>query len=188
MSPNFWVYLILRLLTGISNGGLGLSSFVLATEAVGPSKRAPVGMSTFYFFSLGIAVLPALSYFSGNWRYLYVASSIPSAPVAISTGLCIAISQGGIGLFGCIVVVGYIGSVGYTCLVGSNGLTGRAHWVGCVDLVGSVCLVGSIGLVGCIRLVGCSGCLGCTGFVGCYGVKLVYWIRLSCLARLIENR
>lgn len=79
MSPNFWIYLILRLLTGISSGGLGLSSFVLATEAVGPSKRGPVGMSTFYFFSLGIAVLPALSYFSGNWRYLYVASSIPSA-------------------------------------------------------------------------------------------------------------
>lgn len=79
MSPNFWVYLILHLLMGISNGGLGLSSFFLETKVIGPSKREPVGMSTFYFFSLGIAVLPTLSYFSGNWRYLYVASSIPSA-------------------------------------------------------------------------------------------------------------
>lgn len=60
-----------------------MSSFVLATEAVGPSKRAPVGMSTFYFFSLGIAVLPALSYFSSNWRYMYVAGSIPSAVYCI---------------------------------------------------------------------------------------------------------
>lgn len=78
-SPNFWVYLILRLLTGISTGGVGLSSFVLATEPVGPSKRGPVGMSTFYFFSLGIVVLPALSYLSGSWRYLYIVTSIPSA-------------------------------------------------------------------------------------------------------------
>eukprot|EP00253_Pinus_taeda_P018340 PITA_18340 len=79
LSPNFWVYLILRLLTGTSTGGVGLSSFVLATEPVGPSKRGTAGMSTFYFFSFGIAVLPALAYFSRNWRYLYVASSIPSA-------------------------------------------------------------------------------------------------------------
>lgn len=78
-SPNFWVYLILRLLTGISTGGVGLSSFVLATEPVGPSKRGRVGMSTLYFFSLGIALLPALSYFSGSWRYLYIVASIPSA-------------------------------------------------------------------------------------------------------------
>jgi len=32
-----------------------------------------------YFFSLGIALLPALSYFSGSWRYLYIVASIPSA-------------------------------------------------------------------------------------------------------------
>ena len=67
-SLNFWVYLILRLLTGISTGGVGLSSFVLATEPVGPSKRGRVGMWTLYFFSLGIGLLPALSYFSGGWR------------------------------------------------------------------------------------------------------------------------
>jgi len=79
LSPNFWIYLTLRLLTGISTVGVGLSSFDLATEPVGQSKRGPVGMSSFYFFSLGIAVLPILSYFSGSWRYLYVVTSIPSA-------------------------------------------------------------------------------------------------------------
>ncbi|KAH9323187.1 hypothetical protein KI387_017826, partial [Taxus chinensis] len=78
MSPNLTVYLILRLLTGVSTGGVGLSSFVLATEPVGPSKRGPVGMSTFYFFSLGITILPILSYLSTTWRVLYVVSSIPS--------------------------------------------------------------------------------------------------------------
>eukprot|EP01018_Ginkgo_biloba_P011218 Gb_22848 [translate_table: standard] len=77
-SPNYWVYVILRLLTGVSSGGVGLSAFVLATEPVGPSKRGPVGMSTFYFFSAGIAILPALSYWCSSWRWLYVITSIPS--------------------------------------------------------------------------------------------------------------
>ena len=78
-SANFWVYLILHLLKGISIGGVRLSSFVLATEPVGPSKRRRVGMWTLYLFSLGIALLPALSYFSGSWRYLYIVASIPLA-------------------------------------------------------------------------------------------------------------
>ena len=70
----------LGFLTGISSAGVGLSLFILVTEPVGPSKRGPVGMSAFYFFFFCIAVLPALSYFSDGWRYLYVVSSIPSAP------------------------------------------------------------------------------------------------------------
>lgn len=78
LSPNFWVYLILRVLTAITSGGVGLSSFVLATEPVGPSRRGSVGLLTFYFFSFGIAVLPVLSFFSGSWRHLYVVTSIPS--------------------------------------------------------------------------------------------------------------
>eukprot|EP00253_Pinus_taeda_P027367 PITA_27367 len=79
MSPNFWVYLILRLLTGITCGGVGLSSFVLATEPVGPPRRGPVGMSAFYFYSFGIGLLSALAYFSDTWRLLYIVTSTPSA-------------------------------------------------------------------------------------------------------------
>ncbi|CAN1239462.1 Organic cation/carnitine transporter 4, partial [Linum grandiflorum] len=79
LSPNYWTYLLIRILTGFSTGGVGLCAFVLATEPIGPSKRGPAGMSTFYFFSTGIAILSALAYFvSYSWRTLYVASSIPS--------------------------------------------------------------------------------------------------------------
>ncbi|GLJ54603.1 hypothetical protein SUGI_1173020 [Cryptomeria japonica] len=79
MSANYWVYLSLRLLTGICTGGVGLCAFVLATEPVGPSKRGPVGMSVFYLFSMGVAVLPAISYWCTTWRLLYIFTSIPSA-------------------------------------------------------------------------------------------------------------
>uniref|UniRef100_A0A0C9S8N8 TSA: Wollemia nobilis Ref_Wollemi_Transcript_4100_2084 transcribed RNA sequence n=1 Tax=Wollemia nobilis TaxID=56998 RepID=A0A0C9S8N8_9CONI len=79
LSPNYWVYVTLRLFTGICTGGVGLSAYVLAMEPVGPSKRGPVGMSVFYLFSLGVAVLPAISYWCPTWRSLYVVTSIPSA-------------------------------------------------------------------------------------------------------------
>ncbi|XP_039131734.1 LOW QUALITY PROTEIN: organic cation/carnitine transporter 4-like [Dioscorea cayenensis subsp. rotundata] len=78
MSPNYWVYFILRLLTGFSTGGVGLCAFVLATEPIGPSKRAIAGMSTFYFFSGGIALLSGTAYIFKSWRTLYIATSLPS--------------------------------------------------------------------------------------------------------------
>ncbi|XAR67496.1 hypothetical protein NMG60_11002273 [Bertholletia excelsa] len=79
-SPNFWAYALLRLLTGLSSGGVGLCAFVLATEPVGPTSRGAAGMSTFYFFSSGIALLSGIAYLfqSQSWRFLYVASSVPS--------------------------------------------------------------------------------------------------------------
>ncbi|KAM3696547.1 hypothetical protein ACJW31_06G047600 [Castanea mollissima] len=77
-SPNYWTYVLLRILTGFSTGGVGLCAFVLATEPVGPTKRGTAGMSTFYFFSTGIALLSGIAYIFQSWRTLYIASSIPS--------------------------------------------------------------------------------------------------------------
>ncbi|KAJ4976097.1 hypothetical protein NE237_001203 [Protea cynaroides] len=78
LSPNYWVYIALRFLTGFSTGGVGLCAFVLATEPVGPTKRGAAGMSTFYFFSSGIAILASVASLFQSWRVLYVVSSVPS--------------------------------------------------------------------------------------------------------------
>lgn len=78
LSQDYYTYALFRLLTGFSTGGVGLCAFVLATEPVGPTKRGIVGMSTFYFFSAGIAALSGIAYVFQSWRALYVASSIPS--------------------------------------------------------------------------------------------------------------
>ncbi|GJX46315.1 organic cation/carnitine transporter 4 [Tanacetum coccineum] len=78
LSPNYLTYVLLRILTGFSTGGVGLCAFVLATEPVGPSKRGVAGMSTFYFFSGGIALLSGIAYIFQTWRSLYIASSVPS--------------------------------------------------------------------------------------------------------------
>lgn len=78
LSPTYWIYLLLRLLTGFSTGGVGLCAFVLATEPVGPSRRGVAGMSTFYFFSSGIAALCGVAYLAHPWRMLYLVTSLPS--------------------------------------------------------------------------------------------------------------
>lgn len=78
LSPNYWAYVFFRLLTGFSTGGVGLCAFVLATEPIGPTKRGPAGMSTFYFFSIGIGLLSGVAYIFRSWRTLYFATSIPS--------------------------------------------------------------------------------------------------------------
>ncbi|PKA66530.1 Organic cation/carnitine transporter 4 [Apostasia shenzhenica] len=78
LSPSYWTYAGLRLLTGFSTGGVGLCAFVLATEPIGPSKRGVAGMSTFYFFSGGIAVLSVVAHLFPAWRSLYVVTSLPS--------------------------------------------------------------------------------------------------------------
>ncbi|XP_042026757.1 organic cation/carnitine transporter 4-like [Salvia splendens] len=78
LSPTYPVYAAFRLLTGFSTGGVGLCAFVLATEPVGPTRRGAAGMSTFYFFSGGIAALAGIAYIFPTWRALYIATSVPS--------------------------------------------------------------------------------------------------------------
>ncbi|KAL4275837.1 hypothetical protein AHAS_Ahas20G0147100 [Arachis hypogaea] len=64
-------------LTGFSTGGVGLCAFVLATDTIGPTKCGITGISTFYFFSIGIAILSAVAYVFETWRKLYIASPSP---------------------------------------------------------------------------------------------------------------
>uniref|UniRef100_A0ACD5UU37 Uncharacterized protein n=1 Tax=Avena sativa TaxID=4498 RepID=A0ACD5UU37_AVESA len=85
LSPNYWAYAALRLLTGFSNGAVGICSFVLATEPIGPARRGAAGMSTYYFYSGGIAALAVVAaLFQSSWRLLYVATSLPSLFFALA--------------------------------------------------------------------------------------------------------
>lgn len=77
-SPYYWTYVLLRALTGISTGGNAVCAFVLATEPIGPTKRGAAGMSSFYFFASGAAIISGMAYAIRSWRKLYIASSIPS--------------------------------------------------------------------------------------------------------------
>ncbi|MCO5614316.1 hypothetical protein L7F22_068594 [Adiantum nelumboides] len=79
-SPTYWVYILMRAGTGICSGGLGLTSFVLGTELIGPSRRTSVAMSALYFYPLGLLLLTGMATLTSrySWRILYIATSVPS--------------------------------------------------------------------------------------------------------------
>lgn len=79
LSPSFSAYLVLRVLTGLCTGPMGTTAFLLATEPIGPSRRAAAGISVFYFFSAGLIAIALLAAgLPSSWRALYLASSLPT--------------------------------------------------------------------------------------------------------------
>ncbi|PNH06441.1 Organic cation/carnitine transporter 4 [Tetrabaena socialis] len=53
LAPNYAAYFVFRLLTGVGAAGQALTTYVLATESVGPSWRGTAGVATQLFFVLG---------------------------------------------------------------------------------------------------------------------------------------
>ncbi|XP_020591827.1 organic cation/carnitine transporter 4-like isoform X2 [Phalaenopsis equestris] len=79
LSPSYSIYLLLRTLTGLCTGPMGTTAFLLATEPIGPSRRAAAGISVFYFFSAGIILIAVLAAsLPSSWRLLYFSSSLPT--------------------------------------------------------------------------------------------------------------
>ncbi|XP_077985401.1 solute carrier family 22 member 15-like [Glandiceps talaboti] len=69
-STSFTMFLILRCFTGMCNGGVGLVGFILATETIGPSRRAFAGTLVQVEFAVGIVIFGSVAYLVRDWRYL----------------------------------------------------------------------------------------------------------------------
>nr|XP_054774649.1 organic cation transporter protein-like [Lytechinus pictus] len=87
-SPNIIMFLVLRCIVGLANSGILYSTFVLANEIVGPSKRNWAGNVIWLFYSLGYMGLALLAYLIRNWRYLQLTVSVIPVLLLI-TGLTI---------------------------------------------------------------------------------------------------
>lgn len=73
LSPNIWVYAILRFATGLVRSGMSICCMVLATESVGRKWRGQVGQYGFLFFTVGFLSVPAIAYPTRtHWRNLYM--------------------------------------------------------------------------------------------------------------------
>ncbi|WOL05990.1 organic cation/carnitine transporter 1 [Canna indica] len=81
LSPNIWVYTLLRFTNGFARSGIGICCLVLATEAVGRKWRGQVGQYGFFFFTVGFLSLPIIAYPTRtSWRAIYkVLSLLPLA-------------------------------------------------------------------------------------------------------------
>lgn len=73
----FWIVAVCRVIVGFFEAGCFLSMFVLATELVGPEKRALAGTLVWLYFTAALMVLALKAYFVRNWRTLLILSSAP---------------------------------------------------------------------------------------------------------------
>lgn len=76
-SKAFWVVAVCRFIIGFFEAGCFLSMFVLATELVGPEKRALAGNLVWFYFTAALMVLGVKAYFIRDWRTLLMVSSAP---------------------------------------------------------------------------------------------------------------
>ncbi|XVF53741.1 hypothetical protein PTKIN_Ptkin05aG0123200 [Pterospermum kingtungense] len=78
LSPNVWIYALLRFANGFARSGIGICCLVLATEAVGRKWRGQVGQYGFLFFTAGFLSLPFIAHPNrSHWRNLYKILSLP---------------------------------------------------------------------------------------------------------------
>ena len=73
----FLVVAVCRVIIGFFEAGCFLSMFVLATELVGPQKRALAGTLVWFYFTAALMILGLKAYFVRNWRTLLILSSAP---------------------------------------------------------------------------------------------------------------
>ncbi|XP_071543054.1 organic cation transporter protein-like isoform X4 [Panulirus ornatus] len=77
-SPNYIMFLIMRLFTGAGGVGLFQVTFVLAVEFIGAKWRTFCGIIIEVPFALGEAMTGVLAIFIREWRWLQVAVTAPA--------------------------------------------------------------------------------------------------------------
>ena len=76
-SPNFAVYIVTRFVIGFFIPGIMVSTFVLASEFVGPRYRPLAGILLWGFFALGLIILGAQAYLIRKWKILTLVCTVP---------------------------------------------------------------------------------------------------------------
>eukprot|EP00201_Polytomella_parva_P022882 CAMPEP_0175043076 /NCGR_PEP_ID=MMETSP0052_2-20121109/2958_1 /TAXON_ID=51329 ORGANISM="Polytomella parva, Strain SAG 63-3" /NCGR_SAMPLE_ID=MMETSP0052_2 /ASSEMBLY_ACC=CAM_ASM_000194 /LENGTH=596 /DNA_ID=CAMNT_0016306039 /DNA_START=194 /DNA_END=1981 /DNA_ORIENTATION=+ len=82
ISPNFGVYTFFRFITGIGAAGQALTTYILATESIGPKWRGIAGVATQLYFTAGEFVLVLVAVIFKDWRALCFACAAISAAAA----------------------------------------------------------------------------------------------------------
>ena len=79
----YWIVALCRFVIGFFEAGCFITMFVLATELVGPEKRALAGTLVWIYFTVGLIVLAVKAYFIRGWRLLLIVSSAPFIFIAL---------------------------------------------------------------------------------------------------------
>jgi len=73
----YWIVAVCRFVIGFFEAGCFITMFVLATELVGPEKRALAGTLVWIYFTVALTVLAMKAFFIRSWRILLIVSSAP---------------------------------------------------------------------------------------------------------------
>ncbi|GLJ53658.1 hypothetical protein SUGI_1144530 [Cryptomeria japonica] len=79
MSPNIWIYSLLRAITGFVKAPIATCCLVLSTELVGRKWRGLIGFLLFLSGTIGFLSIPALAYLTRlqfSWRMTYIYLSL----------------------------------------------------------------------------------------------------------------
>ena len=79
VSPEFFTFVISRMITGFAIAGVEAACFVMGMELVGPSKRTLAGIVCWFFETTGLLSALGLAYLvRDDWRLLQVLYSAPA--------------------------------------------------------------------------------------------------------------
>ena len=76
LSPNYYIFLVFRLLIAMNMAGVILSSFVLSMEITGKEYRTFAGLACSAVFALSFPLLAGLAYLIPKWRTLSMVTSL----------------------------------------------------------------------------------------------------------------
>ena len=78
-APEYYSFVIARLIIGATTSGVFLVSYVLAMESVGPKYRVIAGTLCQYYYTFGLFVMAFIAYFlNHDWKLLQIVLTAPS--------------------------------------------------------------------------------------------------------------
>ncbi|XP_052711912.1 organic cation transporter protein-like [Crassostrea angulata] len=77
-AQEFWEFSALRLVSGVSVGGLITTCYVMDLELVGPDMRMLAGIVYMLFWGIGAILLTGMAYLIRDWRKLNLALALPT--------------------------------------------------------------------------------------------------------------
>ena len=76
--PEYWSFVVMRMVVGASTSGVFLVAYVLAMEMVGPRYRVVAGTLCQYYYTAGYIFMAAVAYsLNQDWHLLQVVLSLP---------------------------------------------------------------------------------------------------------------
>lgn len=76
-STGFWTWAFSRVIVGLTIPAVYQIPFIIALELVGPNYRSFVTVMTCTFYTFGLMLLAAITYFIQDWRQLTLWTSVP---------------------------------------------------------------------------------------------------------------